>query len=207
MIDQKKAYNFQRDRNLVMVAYYSVALICGLIVGICSEMLAGFAFDQSHQILWIVSSIYITTAPALILLGIFYLVKQMLSNLGLLFCIEKSIYKAVGRFEAFKEFIGARENNFLLKNFSDKCSHFVKWTLRSILFVIGIITCVPFFAASAMTVATMPAPAIIAYNMLIIGTIIPLLFTTLLCEMIIYSARRLKRTLRRVEVINPNPRR
>jgi len=202
MFAQKALSNFQKFRNVVKAIYYSIALIIGLMLGIFSGMLAGFSSNRAYDVLGIFSSIYITSTPVVILLGLFYLLKLMFGNLGLISLIEKSIYRAVGRIEGYQEFAGERENKFMLKNFSENYSHFAKWTLRSILFVVGITTCVPFFTASAMTVATMPAPTIIAFNMLILGTIIPLLLSTLLCEAIIYSIYRVKKTITRVEVVN-----
>ena len=167
-------------------------------------MLAGFTFEPTHYLLWLISSIYIVVAPVLLLAFAFYLMKLMLANLGIMLFIEKAFYMSKGMFEDYERFLNDHEKKLLSSRLNNDSSHITKWLLRFALFVMGMITCVPFFAASAMTVATMHAPAIIAYNMLVVGTIIPLIITTLLCEAIIYIGAKVKKSALRIRTIDKN---
>jgi hypothetical protein len=132
----------------------------------------------------VLCAIYVIGAPILLSVLVFYLLKIMFENIGLLVFIEHILYRLQGRHESYRAFLYMCETDSTQAKSQDN-RHAAKWSFRMILFLLGIISCVPSGAISLMSVSTMHAPTIVAYNALVVGSIMPLLFTTILCEMII----------------------
>lgn len=202
MSRSKNINQIQRFRNRAKSTYFALAILLGLILGICSEMLTGFVYDAKHYILWFISSLYILIAPAFVVTFIFYLIKLIIENLGVFLYVEKAIYKHKNMLMVYEDFLNEKEKQLLSKKLKDHSAHFVRWLIRSVLYTIGALTCLPFLTASAMTAANMHAPTLIIYNMLIVGTVFPLLVMILFCEAILYIVGKINSKPAQIRVIN-----
>jgi hypothetical protein len=183
---------FQKVRNIAKSVYFALSILIGLILGICSEMLAGIKYESSHYFLDLFASFYITVAPVFLVTFIFYLLKLIVENLGVLVFIERAIYEHKKMLNEYEEFLGDREKQLLFKKLKDRSAHLIKWLLRSILYTIGVLACLPFIMASAMYAASIHAPTLIIYNVFIVGTLFPLIVAILFCEAMICIVGKIK---------------